>query len=354
MMRSRLSLFFAAAFVLLLAALLIAFNHHKPRILILQTYAEDGPWETAVDSGIRRELQKSLQPLTTRWHYMSFSGQQGRINWEAAGQNSRQVIDTWQPDVLIAIGEEAQQYVGRHYRGAGDMALVYGIGEDPDSFGYSGAGNVTGVRETLPLAQIVEVLRYVNGGRALRIRALGVDDATGAAERQQVQAFAWAPHQLAGVRLAADYAGWQQAVREAAADADLLLVLSSGGLPRAGGAPGEVPIPELAQWTEQASRVPVIAVRDSYVAGGGALAVVPAPEALGEQLVRQALAVLERRRRGKPLPPPQATVDFQISLRPERLAQRDIALPSIYLQAARASHTLYLPRAEAVRPGRSP
>lgn len=343
-MHSRLSLFFASAFVLLLAALLIAFNHQKPRILILQTYSEDGPWETAVDNGIRRRLGQSLQPVTTRWHYMSFSGQQGRTNWEAAAQHSRQVIDGWRPDVLIAVGEEAQQYVGHHYLGAADMTVVYGIGEDPDSFGYRDAGNVTGVHETLPLAQIVEVLRHVNGGRPLRIRALGVDDATGAAEGQQVQAFSWAPHRLAGVQLVADYAAWQKAVQTASADADLLLVLSFGGLPRDPAKPEEVSPSELARWTEQTSRVPVIAVRDSYVAYGGALAVVPAPEALGEQLARQALIAIEQRQRGKPLPPPQASIDFQISLRPERLAQRGITLPSIYVQAARASHTLYLPR----------
>lgn len=346
-MKSRPTLLFAAAFIVLLSGLLIAFNHQKPRLLVLQSYSEEGSWETAVDGGIRRELARNLRPVRTRWHYMSFSDESVRTNWEAAAQHSRSVIDAWDPDVLMVIGEEAQQYVGRHYRGRSDLRIVYGVGEDPASFGYVGAANVTGVRETLPLAQIVELLRYFKRP-ALRIRVLGIDDPTGQAERQQVQDFDWGPHRLTGVLLVSDYAAWQKAVRGAAADADVLLVLSAKGLAREQGALQVVDDRELAHWTEHASVLPVVGVRDSFVAGGGALAVVPSPEALGEQLARQALAALAEARRGGPLPPPQDSVDFQISLRPERLAARGITLPTIYTQAARASHTLYL-RSDAQR-----
>jgi len=340
-MTSRSSLPFAAAFVALLTIFLVAFNHQKPRLLVLQSYSESGAWERAVDSGIQRELTRNLRPLRTRWHYMSFSEESMRINWDTAAQHSRGVIDTWRPDVLVVIGEEAQQYVGRHYLGRTDMRIVYGVGEDPASFGYAGAANVTGVRETLPLEQIVELLRYVKGP-ALRIRALGVDDPTGRAERQQVEEFDWGPHRLVGVQLVADYPAWQEAVRAAAGDADVLLVLSSKGLPREEGGAQAVNDRELSYWTEHESALPAIGVRDSFVAAGGGLAVVPSPEALGVQLAHQALTVLAGIRRGGPLPPPQNSIDFQISLRPERLAARGIHLPTIYEQAARASHTLYL------------
>ena len=340
-MKNRLTLIFAGSFVLLLLALMVAFNHQKPRLMILHSFAEDGPWETAVDGGIRRELARNRQPIATRWHYMSFSSQMGARQWAAASQNSRGVIDAWRPDVLVAIGEEAQDYVGRYYVNRSDLRVVYAMGEEPASFGYPAAPNVTGVREVLPLAQIVEVLRHLDRP-GLRIRALGMDDATGQAERQQVQNFAWAPHQLVAVQLVPDYGAWQQAVRAAARDADVLLVLSFHGLPQSAGDARPVDNHVLSDWTERNSKPLPIAVRESYVAGGGALAVVPAPEGIGEQVARKALATLAEARRGGPLPPPEDSVDFQIALRPHRLAARQLTLPTIYTQAARASHTLYL------------
>lgn len=350
-MKTRLSLCFAGAFVLLLLALLVTFNQQKPRLMILHSYAEDGVWETAVDNGIRRELARNRKPISTRWHYMSFASEAGKTQWAAAGQNSRNVIDAYAPDVLVAIGEEAQEYVGRHYVNHPNMRLVYAMGEDPDSFGYLQAGNVTGIHEALPLAQIVEVLRHLNRA-PLRIRVLGMDDATGQAERQQVQQFSWAPHQLSSVQLVADYAGWQQAVQQAGADADVLLVLSFTGLPLSATDPRAVDTQLLAHWTEYASKAVVVGIRDSFVAGGGALAVVPSPDGLGEQVARQALATLAESHHGGPLPPPQDSIDFQISMRPERLAARKIVLPAIYTQAARASHTLYLRRQDQYRAAR--
>lgn len=339
-MKNRLRLWFASVFLLLLFGSMLAFNHQKPRMLILHSFTEDGPWESAVDGGIRRELAKNRQPISTRWHYMSFGSEMNERQWAAAAQDSRHVIDRWRPDVLVAIGEEAQDYVGRHYANRSDLRLVYAMGEEPASFGYAQAANVTGIREMLPLAQIVDVLGHLKQP-ALRIRALGMDDPTGHAERQQVQDFSWGPHRLAGVQLVANYGAWQDAVRAAARDADVLLVLSFRGLPQRAGDPRPVDDKLLADWTERNSKPLAIGVRESFVAGGGALAVVPAADGIGEQLTRQALTVLREARRGGPLPPPEGNIDFQIALRPERLAARQLELPAIYTQAARASHTLY-------------
>ncbi len=363
-MKNRLATVFASVFVLLLLALLVAFNHQKPRVLILHSFSESGQWETAVNTGIQRELARNREPIAVRWRYMALSPHMNAKQWAAAAQRSRATIDSWRPDVLVAIGEEAQDYVGRHYAGRPGPRLVYAMGEDPASFGYAGAPNVTGVHEALPLAQIVELLRHLDrpppreglspqdgaspqdrppprDRPSLRIRALGIDDPTGHAERQQVQDFDWGPHRLLGVELVPDFQAWQEAVRAAAQDADVLLVLSFGGLPKAPGDPGEADGLLVAGWTEHESRPLAIGVRESFVAGGGALAVVPSPYGLGEQAAREALATLAAIRHGEPPPAPEDSLDFQIALRPGRLAARGVELPAIYVQAARATQSLY-------------
>jgi len=316
-----------------------AFNHQKPRILVLHSYTEAGLWEQAFNRGVQAELTKNLAPISVRWHYMSFTNEVGKTDWDDAGKQARQIIDSYRPDVLMSIGEEAQEYVGRHYAGQANIRIAYATSEDPAKYGYQTAHNVTGVKEVLPLAQIVEVLRQL-GRPSLRIRVLGMDDPTGQAERDQVQEFSWSPHRLMGVQLVSSFSAWKTAVRAAAQDADVLIVLSFNGLSVSATNPRPVDNGALSAWTEHESKPLVIGIRVPFVAGGGALAVVPSAEGLGGQLARQTLGLLKRSP-GNALPPPEDSVDFLIALRPERLAARKVALPAIYTQAARASHTLF-------------
>lgn len=352
MKQHRLVLALASAFVLALLAALVAFNHHKPRLLVLHTYSEEGRWEKSFNEGALRALADNRAPLAVRWHYMAFSGDESLMaprEWAAASQRARQVIDRWQPDVLLAVGEEAQDYVARHYAGRAAPRVVYATGEDPARFGFPGAANVTGVREALPLAQMLELLRHL-GRPQLRLRALGVADPTGRAEREQLLAFDWGPHRLLGVELAPDWPAWQQAV-QGAADADMLLVLSYAGLAQSAGRPETTSPAQLVQWTERHSPALALGVRTTFAADGGALAVAPAADGLGEQAGRLALQALAAMRQGAPLPPPQDSLDFTIALRPERLAARGLQLPTIYTQAARAAGTLYLQPPAPGRPG---
>lgn len=332
-------LILAGLLIISLFAAMTAFNHQKPRILVLHSYTETGLWEQALNRGIQSELSKNLAPISVRWHYMSFTNEVGKTDWDDAGKQARQIIGSYRPDILMSIGEEAQEYVGRHYANQADMRIVYATSEDPARYSYLTASNVTGVKEVLPLAQIVEMLHQL-GRPSLRIRVLGMDDPTGRAEREQVQEFSWSPHRLIGVQLTPNFSEWKTAVRAAAQDADVLIVLSFNGLPVSTTNPRPVDNGLLATWTEHESKPLVIGIRVPFVAGGGALAVVPSAEGMGAQLARQTLGLLKLGP-GNALPPPQDSVDFLIALRPGRLAARKVTLPAIYTQAARASHTLF-------------
>lgn len=327
-------------FVLLLFALLIAFNHGKPRLLVLHSFSEDGHWEGLFNQGVQRALAANREPLAVRWQYMSFTeiDVQTDAEWAAASARARAVVKSWQPDVILIVGEEAQQWMG--YRYVSDDAraqrVVYATAEDPQRFGYAGAANVTGVREMLPLAQVQDLLAALHTGPR-RIQAIGVADPTGEVESAQVQAFGWQPHTLLPVVLARDYAQWQQAVRDAAEQADVLLVLSFGGLPRSTTDARAVDALEVARWTERNAVPLTIGVREGYALGGGAIAIAPSAEALGEQAGRLALQAMP----GNPLPPPQFTQDFVVGLHLQQLQRRGYQLPGIYEQAARAAHLLF-------------
>ncbi|TAL89064.1 MAG: hypothetical protein EPN62_11395 [Candidimonas sp.] len=338
-MKSPLKLLFSGLLIILLFTAMDIFNHEKPRILILHSYTEAGQWEQAVNEGIKLGMAKNRTPLSVRWHYMAFTDQAGKTDWDDAATQANHVIKTFRPDILVPIGEEAQEYVGRHYVNDAHMRIIYATSESPAHFGYVDAKNVTGIREILPLAQITEVLRYLHQP-ALRIQVLGMDDATGQAERQQVKEFLWAPNRLVDVQLVSNFDAWKAVVRKANQDADVLIVLSYNGLPMSASNTHQVDNKLLATWTEHESRPLVIGVRVPFVAGGGALAVVPSAEGIGDQIGKRILTLLALPP-GSALPPGNDSRDFLIALRPQRLAERKFSLPAIYTQAARASHTIF-------------
>ncbi|MFT0533338.1 hypothetical protein ACMHYJ_11005 [Castellaniella hirudinis] len=336
-MKNRLAVICAGILAVLLLASLVGFNHQKPKLLVLHGFSEEGPWEQAFDAGFRRELDRHLQPLFTRWRYMMYSQYLSPRQWAAASQRSRELIDSWRPDVVVAVGEEAQDYVGRHYAGAAAPKIIYAISEDPQQFGYPEAANVTGVHEILPLDEIVDILQFL-GDQPQRIRAIGINDLTGRAEALQVQAHDWGKHHFLGVDLVTDYMDWQKQVQALAEQADILLVLSTGGLSISPDQQEDINPLILADWTERHAKPLPIGIRESFVIGGGSLAVVPSPGGLGEQTARLALKALKP---GQTLPPPEDSQDYLIALRPAQLAGRGLRLPSIYVQSARNSHTLY-------------
>lgn len=338
-MKSRLKMLFAGLLIILLFAAMDTFNHEKPRILILHSYTETGQWERAVNEGINRELAKNRTPISILRHYMAFTDQAGKTDWDDASKQARHVIKTFRPDILVPIGEEAQEYVGRHYVNDPHMRIIYATSEHPSHFGYPEAHNVTGIREILPLAQITEVLHYLHQP-TLRIRVLGMDDATGQSEREQVKDFLWAPNHLVDVQLVSNFDAWKAAVHAANQDADVLIVLSYNGLPLSATDTHPVDNKLLATWTEHESKPLVIGVRVPFAAGGGALAVVPSAEGIGAQIGKRILTLLALPPGGA-LPRGNDSQDFLIALRPERLAERKLSLPAIYIQAARASHTLF-------------
>ncbi|WP_323011463.1 hypothetical protein [Castellaniella sp.] len=339
-MKNRLAVICAGILAVLLLVFLVAFNHQKPRVLVLHGFSEEGPWEQAFDAGFRRGLEHNRQPLSVRWRYMMYSQYLSDRQWVAASQRSREIIDNWQPDVLVTVGEEAQDYVGRYYAGQASPRVVYIINENPALFDYPGAANVTGVHEVLPLGQIGDILQFM-GRSPLRIRAIGVEDPTGRAEAQQVQAHDWGPHQFLGVDLATDAVDWRSRVLALTDQVDILLVLSAGGLPESPDISEDINPDQLSGWTAKHAKPLSIGIRESFVIGGGALAVVPSPGGLGHQAAQQTLLALQAIQSAQALPPPKNSQDYLIALRPDELAARGLKLPEIYLQAARGTHTLY-------------
>jgi hypothetical protein len=231
-------------FLLAAMVLLVGFNLTKPRILVLHSSQRSSGWAQRIDEGIRNALDSNRQPVTVHWHYLGLervSREEGRQDVAAQG---RRAIEQLRPHVVLAVDDEAQAYVARHYAVPAGSAraarpstrIVFtAIDGQPASYGYDSASNVSGVLERLPLPAIRETLLMLRNGQPARLAVIGPATPTGFAEIHQVQGFDWGPHRLVAAQALLDFAALQQAVPRLDSLADVLLVLSFGGLPKGGG-----------------------------------------------------------------------------------------------------------------------
>ena len=129
----------------------------RPKVLLIQSYHAEYEWCAGINRGVRR----ALAPLDTQLEvlYMDTKRHPQEEMKQKAGQAARDLIDRWQPDVIIAADDNAQKYVTSHYVGREKPRIVFcGVNAELPAYGFP-APNVTGVLERPHFAQSVAYLR---------------------------------------------------------------------------------------------------------------------------------------------------------------------------------------------------
>ncbi len=149
----------AAVFIAILVATIIYHNAHKPRLLILHSYDEGYPWVRDINAGLKRVLNSKENRYFVRWYYLDTKRHPEAGYKKNAGLVARRMIDDWRPDVIIAMDDDAQEYVAKYYRNKPGISVVFGgVNEEPETYDYQKAVNVTGILERLPLEVVKEGL----------------------------------------------------------------------------------------------------------------------------------------------------------------------------------------------------
>jgi len=311
----------------------------KPRIMILHSFAEDSSWVRQVDAGAGEVLQRNRRPVQVQRHYLGLDSPWGAKGQEVAVDSARRAIENFDPDVLIAVDDEANELIARHWVGAVRPRIVYiSINQPPSAYGYEGPSNVSGVAERLAFGAILQVAEFLGQGRPLSFSIVGVDNATGRAEMAQAESFGWSPHQAPRHALVRTMQDWQSFV--SSVETEILVVLSVTSLPRSVQDRSQVPPQEIIAWTEANSPALPVGTQVGYVELGGGLSFAPPPRTEGAQAIELSLEWLDERN-GAAAPPPVSSDHYDVAVRPLQLERRGLVLPPIYLEAARANGTLY-------------
>lgn len=342
-MKKGLAAILTGTFLVVALLLLGGFNLAKPRILVLHSADRNSASAARINEGIRRVLDKNRQPLSLRWHYLAIDSLPDEEHREDAGKEGRRAVEQFNPDVILAVDDEAQQYVASRYAGKARPRIVFtAIDLEPATYGYPGAANVTGVSEVLPLAAIRETLLLARQGKPARLAVIGNTSPTGKGELRQVQAFDWAPHTVVQLHTLADFTAWQAAVTGMDGRADVLLVLAHDGLKATADSREIVAGETVVRWVEANAKPLPVGIRAEYVERGGGLGIAPSSRAMGEAAATMTVAWLKST--SSAVPPMTEGTHYSVAIRDAPLLSRNVRLPSIYIEAARLNN-LYFPQA---------
>lgn len=320
------------------------FNLSRPSILILHSYDTEYAWVRDINIGLNRVLA-SKYLYRVRWYYMDTKRHPFPEFKTSAGIAARQVIEQMQPDVIIALDDDAQQYAARHFIDHPTIKIVFaGVNNDAANYGYDKARNVTGILERLPLAAMRETFQIAGNlnslGRPAKLALLGDQSESVSGDARQVQAFNWSPIQLAVIKRVNSWPEWQAAIDTLDNQADVILLTGYRRLKRSADDKSLVPPHEVVAWTEAHSKVPVISGNGFYTEEGGMLAIGTSPYEQGEVAASMALAIAVDGKRPDSIQI-VTSKEFIVTMNGSKMKARSFELPHVYEAAARTGDKYY-------------
>jgi ABC-type uncharacterized transport system substrate-binding protein len=331
-------------FLVLTVVAMTWFKLSQPRIIVLHSYAPDYSWTRDIDIGLRRTLDAKLG-YRVQWHYMDTKNHPDQAFKRKAGALARRAIDSLNPDLIIAIDDDAQAYAAKHYAGKPDIAIIFaGVNGSVESYGYDTVSNVTGIYERKPLLDLRRALSAMRGANGLelgrRILHLGDHSSAVDADVKEIDTFDWAPFRLIGSHQVKTFDKWKKVIKSANGVTDVIVISNYHNLFEAADEMTLAVPTEVMKWTESNARVPVVGLGGWFVEDGGMFAVGLSGFEQGETAARMAIRVLD----GGAIPIDVARVmprQFLVYMRNSMMDERKISLPSLYEAFAKALNNYY-------------
>jgi ABC-type uncharacterized transport system substrate-binding protein len=129
----------------------------KFKVLHIMSYHADWQWNVDQFNGFK----DALDDLDVEYRVVEMDTKRhSSEEWiEKVSQEAKDLIDTWEPDLVYANDDAAQEYIVKDYINS-DLPFVFSaVNADPETYGFVGSTNVTGVLEQEHFVQTVQLLR---------------------------------------------------------------------------------------------------------------------------------------------------------------------------------------------------
>lgn len=340
----RLKQWLVISFLVLTISLLAWFKFTQPRILILQSYHTDYAWTRDIDIGLKRVFDRNLN-YKVQWHYMDTKKHSDKNFKVRAGKLAIHEIETYRPDLIIAVDDDAQKFAVQNYANNPEINIIFaGINGSVEAYGYNHATNVTGIYERKPLTSLRSALSELRGsdGNPLGKRIVLIGDQSDSVmeDGKEIKAMNWSPFVLVESNLVGTFPEWKAAVTAASAKGDIIILSNFQNVLWAQGGEGYVPPHEIMAWTEANSKVPIVGLGGYMVESGGMLALGSSGFEQGDVVARMAIKILHDGVLARDIPqviPRQ----YLVYIRQSEMKKRKLILPDIYEAFSRASNNYY-------------
>jgi len=132
----------------------------RPRLLVVHSYHQDQEHVVEMTRGITEALAGA--DCEIRFFHMD-TKRQTSTQWKRdAGARARQLVDEYQPQVVITMDDNAQEYFARDYaRATPPPSFVFaGVNADPQQYGFPTA-HITGVLERPNVSESLRLLQKI-------------------------------------------------------------------------------------------------------------------------------------------------------------------------------------------------
>lgn len=133
------------------------FNSPKKKVLVIHSYNQGYEWVSTISRGIKRVFEPE-KDISVETYFMDTQNDFSEEKRISAGRRAREIIAQWDPDLVITVDDNAQEYVGKFYAGKKRPLIVFcGVSRPIDAYGYP-AENVTGIKEISTLKKALDFL----------------------------------------------------------------------------------------------------------------------------------------------------------------------------------------------------
>jgi ABC-type uncharacterized transport system substrate-binding protein len=289
------------------------------KVLFVNSYDVDNPWGASITKGVEEGLRGSDVQLEVL--YMDTKRRTDE-EWKIqAGQKACQKVDQWQPDVIIASDDNAQQYFAEKYVGSSLPIVFCGVNQDPSRYGYP-AANATGILERPNLRATLELLRTLRP--VSRIAVISDDCQTSVGAVNFIKQVA-ADVEIVDIRTVSTFQEWKEVVLELNGKVDALGIYDYHTIKETAGGQS-MDAKSVMDWTRANATMPTFGFAEFAIKDGVMAGVVQSPEEHGRKAANYALEIL----RGVPmdaLPMIRATCG-QRMVNTDEVARLHLALPS--------------------------
>jgi hypothetical protein len=196
------------------------------KILFVDSYHQGYEWSDGIEAGIQQVLQDTGVELAVV--HMDTKRNPDEAFKVSAAQRAKAEIASFDPDVVIAADDNAQQYLIAPYFKDTDLPVVFcGVNWDASIYGYP-TRNVTGMVEVELVERLVGHLKIYADGK--RVGYVTVDSAT---ERKAAQAYneRFFDHEMAEYWVRT-WDEFKEAYLQAQDEVDIVLLGTNAGIDR--------------------------------------------------------------------------------------------------------------------------